>query len=268
VEALNGLDDSFEWFGGAVDAKHLVSYEAGDDHLDMSEGYVGRIQNVIGFQSRQIIPRPAAGNTSSDPQGIENDGCSGANCSSGQSSQPLTVPLVANFTLVGPPTGVFTAGSGGIGMMLRRGTGGFYVNGVIARWERAAISLRDQSTLDRTPAGTLEVKNIYLSGNGTVFQPASGTTVQGTLDQTANAIESGSAAPTALFVALPLSPTAASQLDWAPATGSPIATGGMAAFSGALATKAGTFVTATAHRGAANPAGPKWWTGWTSYAVN
>ena len=37
---------------------------------------------------------------------------------------------------------------------------------------------------------------------------------------------------------------------------------------GAIATKAGTFVTGTAYRGAADPAGPKWWQGWTNYATN
>ncbi|MGH8621483.1 MAG: hypothetical protein ACRET3_05025, partial [Burkholderiales bacterium] len=37
VETLAGLDDSFEWWGGAVDARYLVSYESGDDHFDWSE---------------------------------------------------------------------------------------------------------------------------------------------------------------------------------------------------------------------------------------
>jgi hypothetical protein len=268
VQALNGLDDSFEWFGGAVDAKYLVSYEAGDDHFDMSEGYVGRIQHAIAFQSRQIIPRPAAGNVASDPEGIENDGCNGANCTNGQSSTPLTIPMIANFTLIGPPTGVFTATSGAMGAMLRRGTGGYYVNGVIARWERAALSLRDQTTLDRITAGELQLKNLYLAGNGATFQPASGATVQGTVDLAANGIEVGGATPASLFTALPLSPTIETQLDWSPSAASPIASGGMATFSGALATKAGTFISGTAYRGAAAPGGAKWWTGWTRYAVN
>jgi hypothetical protein len=268
VQALYGLDDSFEWFGGAVDAKYLVSYEAGDDHFDMSEGYVGRIQHAIAFQSRQIIPRPAAGNVASDPEGIENDGCNGANCTNGQSSTPLTIPMIANFTLIGPPTGVFTATSGAMGAMLRRGTGGYYVNGVIARWERAALSLRDQTTLDRITAGELQLKNLYLAGNGATFQPASGATVQGTVDLAANGIEVGGATPASLFTALPLSPTIETQLDWSPSAASPIASGGMATFSGALATKAGTFISGTAYRGAAAPGGAKWWTGWTRYAVN
>lgn len=268
LQALSGLDDSFEWFGGAVDGKYLVSYEAGDDHFDMSEGYQGRLQHVIAFQSRQIIPRPAAGNVSNDPQAIENDGCAGANCLDGQSSLPLTQPMVANFTLVGPPAGVFAATSGGVGMMLRRGTAGFYVNGVVARFERAAMSLRDQTTLDRIAAGDLEVKNVFLAGNGATFQPQTGSTVQGSLDLAANAIVEGTEAPSDLFTLLPQAPTLPSQLDWQPPTGSPIASGGMSTFSGAIATKAGTFVTPTTYRGAADPNGPKWWNGWTNLAVN
>lgn len=268
VQTLNGLDDSFEWFGGAVDAKHLVSYNSGDDHFDISEGYVGRLQYLIALQQIAVVPRPQAGNVSQDPQGIENDGCAGANCASGQNSQPFTVPLVANFTLVGPPAGVNTQGSGNVGMMLRRGTGGYYINGVVARWARAAVSLRDQPTLDRITGGALELKNLLLAENGVVFQPQSGATVQGTVDVTANAIESPAATTAAsLFTGLPASPTAAT-LDWQPATASAARTGGLATFTGALATKAGTFVTGTAYRGAADPAGAKWWQGWTSYAEN
>jgi len=57
-------------------------------------------------------------------------------------------------------------------------------------------------------------------------------------------------------------------LDWTPATGSAIATGGLATFTGKLATKAGTFVTGTTYLGAAAPGGTKWWAGWTIYARN
>jgi hypothetical protein len=151
-------------------------------------------------------------------------------------------------------------------MMLRRGTGGIYVNGVVARWERAAISLRDQTTLDRIGAGDLEVKNVYLASNAVTFQPAAGTTVQGTVDLTDNAIEVGAEAAGTLFTALPLAPTLPTQVDWQPPGTSPIATGGMSVFAGAIATKAGTFVVPTAFRGAGDPAGPKWWAGWTNLA--
>lgn len=268
LQGVHGLDDTFEWFGGAVDGKYLISYESGDDHFDMSEGYIGRLQHVIAFQTRQIVPRPGAGNVSSDPQGIENDGCAGSGCANGQDSQPFTVPMVANFTLVGPPDGIFSGTSGGIGMMLRRGTGGHYVNGVVARWERAGISLRDQPTLNRAQAGLLTVRNVHVADVGATFQPQTGATVQGSLDLASNAITEGTQTVQQLFLSLPISPTNVSQLDWTPSATSPIREGGLATFTGDLATKAGTFVTATTYRGAANPAGPKWWAGWTNYAVN
>jgi len=266
VESLNGLDDSFEFFGGAVDAKYLVSYEAGDDHFDMSEGYVGRLQHLIAFQTRQSIPRTGAGNVSQDPQGIENDGCSGTGCANGQDSSPLNIPMVANFTLVGPPDGVFSGTAGGIGMMLRRGTGGYYVNGAVARWERAGVSLRDASTVART-AAELIVSNVAVVDVGARFQPASGTTVQDSVHAgIANVLYTATHTKDSLFVAVPTSPTDASQLDWTAKTA--IATGGTGAFTGDLATKGGTFVTGTDYRGAANPAGPQWWSGWTYYADN
>ncbi len=269
LQSLNGLDDSFEFFGGAVDGKNLVSYNSGDDHFDMSEGYVGRLQFLIAYQTRTVIPRPTAGNISSDPQGIENDGCAGANCTDGQNSLPLNAPLVANFTLVGPPSTV-TSSSGGIGMMLRRGTAGVYINGVTARWSRAGISLRDQSTLDRIASGELRLSNVAVAESPVIFQPQTGTTVQGTVNTGTNSIEDLLTTPArTLFTALPdAEPAGPAGLDWSPAAGSPLTTGGLSIFTGPLATKAGAFVQPTSYRGAAGPGQPKWWSGWTNFAVN
>ena len=270
LQSLYGLDDSFEWFGGAVDAKYLVSYESGDDHFDASEGYVGRNQFMIAYQSVRPDARAAAGTLSSDPQGIENDGCNGANCLSGQTSLPRTDPMFANFTLVGTGVGVVDATSGGIGMMIRRGSAGHYVNGVVARWPRAAMSLRDQSTIDRITDGSLVVRNIFLAENGPAFQAAAGTTLQGSVNMTTNNIEVAAATTTAasVFLALPATPASAASLDWSLGTAAAARTGGTGAFTGTTATKAGAFVSGTAYRGAADPAGPKWWAGWTNYARN
>ncbi len=266
VQAMHGLDDSFEWFGGAVDTKHLVSYNAGDDHFDMSEGHVGRHQFLIALQNTRVVPRPP-GIVATDPQGIENDGCDGANCNAGQNSLPLTMPVIANFTLVGVPATVAPTTAGDIGMIIRRGVGGFYVNGVVARWSRAGISLRDQNTLNRIGEGNQVLNNILVSEVGATFQPQSGATIQGTVDLAANSIEASAASAASLFTALPAAPTVAT-LDWTPAVGSAARTGGLATFTGALAARAGGFLTGTAYRGAVDPNGAKWWQGWTNYATN
>ena len=266
LESLSGLDDSFEWFGGAVDGKYLVSYEAGDDHFDMAEGYVGRLQFLIAFQSRILQPRAGAGNVSQDPQGIENDGCDGANCTAGQDATPFTIPMVANFTIVGFPNTVTVPAGGGRGMVLRRGTGGYYVNGVITREVVSGLSVRDQATTGaRLAAGDLDFRNILVTETPTLLDASTNVTV----DLTGRSVNyQAGAAATSLFTALPAAPTAASQFDWTPPAASLPTTGGLATFTGAMATKAGTFVTGTAYLGAADPGGAKWWAGWTSYAPN
>ncbi|HET7230387.1 MAG TPA: fibronectin type III domain-containing protein [Longimicrobium sp.] len=267
LQAMSGLDDSYEWFGGAVDGKYLVSYESGDDHFDASEGFSGRNQFLIAYQDTIIPPRNGAGNVSSDPQGIENDGCNGANCVNGFNSQPYTIPIFANFTLVGlRNTPVSVPAAGGRGMVLRRGTGGYYVNGIVARWP-VAMSIRDAATNDRITAGDLQVKNILSVENAAVFEAGN---ERYSVDAAANAIESSAATTASLFTTFPATTAAhtAASFDWTPAAGSAAASGGLATFTGALQTKAGGVVAGTAYRGAADPAGPKWWQGWTNYARN
>lgn len=269
VQALYGLDDSFEFFGGAVDGKYLVSYESGDDHFDMSEGYQGRLQYLISYQSAKPAIRPGAGNASSDPQAIENDGCAGTGCALGQNSTPFTTPVVANFTLVGPGTGTdIDATSGGYGMILRRGTGGYYVNGVLARFPKGAMGLRDTlSTRVRLTDGVLDIRHLYIAETPSIFTTASGGFILA--DSVArNITRDASVTAASLFTTLTLPATSAASFDWTPAATAPIATGGLQTFSGTLATAAGTAVTGTGFRGAAAPGGAKWWAGWTAYATN
>ena len=156
--------------------------------------------------------------------------------------------------------------SGGFGLVVRRGGGGFFVNGVIARWRGAAISLRDlTSTQLRANEGSLVLRNILVAENGAMFQPGA---TNFALDSAANEIRGTTSATSALFSAFPATTsvdTRGNAFDWRPATASAAAQGGTGAFSGALAAKGGTFVTGTAYRGAVAVDGPRWWEGWTSY---
>jgi hypothetical protein len=263
LQAMSGLDDHYEWFGGTMDAKYLVSYESGDDHFDASEGYRGRIQFMIAYQSKVLDPRTGAGTVSSDPQGFENDGCAGANCTAGENSQPYNSPLWANFTLVGTGPGVVDATSGGHGMVLRRGTGGYYVNGIVARWPKSAVSIRDAATTARLTAGDFLVSNMLSVENGSVLHAG-----QQPYDTDGNSIVSAAAAAASTFNLLPTDPSSASHFDWGLPAASAARTGGLTAFPAAIAARAGTFVTATTFVGAADPNGPKWWEGWTIYADN
>jgi hypothetical protein len=280
LQAMAGLDDSYEFFGGAVDGDHLVSYEAGDDHFDMSEGYHGRLQYLIAFQSTQLTQRTGAGNPSSDPEGIENDGCNGTGCTNGFDQQPRTIPVIANFTLVGTGDLATSGTNGGIGMMIRRGSGGYYVNGVVARYPRAGVSLRDAATYSRAGASAapdlattdLAIRSVLFAQTPTVFQAAAGTNVQNSFDLAGNGLVNSGATTASLFTAFPATvgpTTPVTAFDWTPAAGSAAATGGLSTFSGKLsAAVSGTTIAGTSYVGAAAPGGPKWWAGWTTYTQN
>ncbi len=290
VQALAGLDDNFEWFGGSVNGKYLVSYESGDDHFDGSEGYRGLNQFMIGMQSTFITPRPGAGAVSTDPQGFEIDGCNGGGCvapsganaqSAGRDDGLYNMNVFANFTMIGTPTGVTVPGSGGVGAVLRRGTGGYYLNGVLARWPRAGISLRDSTSNNRFLVDSLIVRNLYFAENGVLaaganFDVASatnfGTEAAFTAKNSNIVVGASTVTAASLFTNLPTvsGTTTGANFDWSPAASSPIATGGLNSFSAdpRIAARVGTFITPTAYRGAAAPGGAKWWANWTNYARN
>jgi hypothetical protein len=289
VQALAGLDDNFEWFGGAVNGKYLVSYEAGDDHFDGSEGYRGLNQFMIGLQSFYATPRAGAGAVSTDPQGFEIDGCSGGGCvapsganaqSAGRDDGLYTMNVFANFTMIGTPTGVTVPGSGGVGAVFRRGTGGYYLNGVVARWPRGAISLRDSTSNNRFQVDSLIVRNLYFAENGVLASGANFDATGSNFGQESafaarNAnivVGAGTVTAASLFTNLPTvsGTTTGANFDWSPAASSPIATGGLSSFTAdpRIAARVGTFITPTAYRGAAAPGGAKWWANWTNYARN
>lgn len=285
LQSMAGLDDSFEWFGGTVNAKYLVSYESGDDHFDTSEGYRGEVQFLIGLQTTVIQPLPGTGSPATDPQGFEVDGCNGTGCtagtvsgvaynaqSSGANNGLFTMNTFANFTLVGTGPGVVPTGTG-IGAVLRRGTGGTWVNGVFGRWPTRAITIRDTTSQNRLLVDSLTLSNIYVVENGANTDP--GPTDFGTQAAIGAFLDSAAAGVTVAsvlgsgFPAAGVTPTVAS-LNWQPPSGSPIATGGLASFASKpkIAARAGTFIVPTSYRGAVDPAGTPWYAGWTVYYRN
>ena len=274
TQTMAPLDDSYEFFGGALDGDHMVAFETADDMFDMSEGFQGRLQFLIGYNSVQLTPRTGAGFYATDLEGIENDGCAGSGCDLGYNQAPFTIPIVANYTLIGCGNVNCVGASGGYGMMIRRGSGGYYINGVLGRFPRAGISMRDLETYARAGSAPvpdmattdLAMKSLYFADvAGTLFQTGTG---QSTFDAAGNNLTLGSGSTQSLFNALPNLgevPAGIAAFDFSPASGSPIATGGLNALTGKLQSRAGTFVTPTPYMGAIAPGGTKWWTGWTVY---
>jgi chitodextrinase len=286
-QAVRGLDDQFEFFGGKVDGRYLVSYEAGDDHFDAAEGYRGRLQFIIALQTGPRVT-PRAGNPgalSAEQNGFEIDGCGSAagTCAAGFDSDPFTVPVVANFTILGPGTGILPVrpnGDGGVGMLLRRGTGGVWLNGVVARWPEAGLSMFDSTaTYARLAADSLDVFNTLFTNNPRTFDVPGATNRFGTEDKFAgaNIIGNSTAGAHTLFMSVPDSSVTIANgaaLDWRPAVGSALRAGGTGAtLPGLTGNRVGGFfggsLAGTTYLGAIEPdAATQWYAGWTVYYRN
>ncbi|MGZ3900729.1 MAG: T9SS type A sorting domain-containing protein [Bacteroidia bacterium] len=100
VQASFANDDAFEWFGGAVNCKHLVAYRCLDDDFDTDNGYHGNVQFCLGVRDPQISDNPSV----STSEGFESD-----NDPNGTTSAPLTSAIFSNITDIGPLRGVLTA---------------------------------------------------------------------------------------------------------------------------------------------------------------
>ena len=51
VQVSFGGDDGFEWFGGTVNAKYLVSLSTWDDDFDTDFGYGGNVQFALAVRN-------------------------------------------------------------------------------------------------------------------------------------------------------------------------------------------------------------------------
>jgi hypothetical protein len=259
VEVAYCNDDSFEWFGGTVNCKHLIAYKGLDDDFDTDNGFVGKVQFAIGFRDSSIADI-------SGSNGFESD-----NDASGSISTPQTGAVFSNVTLVGPRATLTNIGNSNYkrGLHTRRNSALSLFNSVVIGWPTGW--LLDASTGTPTDlnltAGTPKAvyANNILAGNNTQLSytvSASAPTGWATLDFT-NYMNNPAAGNTFLSAAADVQLTAPfkydNTVDFNPAAGSPALTG--ASFTNA---KVASWFTATGYRGACDAA-DSWWKGWTKF---
>lgn len=85
-------DDSYEWFGGAVNCKYLVAYRGWDDEFDTDNGFSGTVQYGLSIRDPRIAD-------TSQSNGFESD-----NNASGAETTPFTSAVFKNITFIGPKT--------------------------------------------------------------------------------------------------------------------------------------------------------------------
>ena len=119
---------------------------AGDDSLDWTDGWTGNVQYAIVVQSAGRGDR-----------GIEADNRNGSN-----DDMPRSNPTISNFTFVG-------GAAGDTGMVLRRGTGGLYANGILTNWQDAAIDVDDAATAALLGTG-LNFESLFTANNNELIE--------------------------------------------------------------------------------------------------
>ena len=130
VQVHRNADDGMEFFGGTVNAKHLILTDIEDDSVDWTQGYQGKLQYVLVKQIQD--------DTVDTDRGMELD-----NLEQDFEAMPRSGAVMANFTLVGK--------AGELGANPRRGTGGNFSNFIFTGFSRC-LNIDDASTFNNAGA--------------------------------------------------------------------------------------------------------------------
>lgn len=232
IQAINGLDDGIEFFGGTVSVRNIVITAGNDDGIDWDEGWSGRIQfGLVAYTD-----------DSNGDHGIE-----AANNGDNFDATPRATPVLSNLTILG-------AAGTGEGIRLKEGSGGLIWNSAVAGFESSCIHLEDRAT--------------YVAA-GTPAQPSGATAFAGVVIDGLTCGESfrqdpeGTFQVADFFAAFPNNEDTGLLLDgFMPQPGSPLLTGGLRVTTGLDSDEPDQFFRATDYRGAFDGVND-WTAGWT-----
>lgn len=169
-------DDAFEWFGGAVNCKHLVAYRNVDDDFDTDNGFSGTVQYALGIKD------PALSDVSNS-SGFESDN---DNPGTSESRYPKTSCKFYNVTQIGAFRCASNAPASGVsptsflhrrGARLRRNTDLKVYNSIfMANWR--GLFLDGALALANVDQDSLVYRNNIVAGDFTTTW--TGTTYAGT----------------------------------------------------------------------------------------
>ena len=155
IQVSHSGDDSFEWFGGTVNCKHLIAYRGLDDDFDTDFGFRGKVQFALSIRDKDVSD--AIGDSNS----FESD-----NDAAGSAGQPKTAAIFSNVTLVGPK------GNGSIvlpvgekfekAFRLRRNTAVSCFNSLVVGWEKG-LSIEGTAVVNNVNGDSLVFANNILT---------------------------------------------------------------------------------------------------------
>ena len=155
VQASFGLDDSFEWFGGTVNCKHMIAYKGLDDDFDTDNGFSGYVQYGIGIR----------GTTQADQSGSNGFECD--NNAQGAETTPYTSAIFANMSIIGAKASAEVAISTQFqhGAQLRRSNKQKIYNTLITGYPWGVyVDSQLGSAKVNAKNGDIDLKNVVLIG--------------------------------------------------------------------------------------------------------
>lgn len=163
VAVVENGDDSFEWFGGTVNGKYLISTKPVDDDFDTDFGFRGKLQYVIAHRNPSI-----ADVSGSHAMEADNDG-------TGSLSTPRSNPTISNATFVGPMQTTAATGFNPNfkrGSHWRRSTQYGLHNSIVMGWP-VGIFIDGKTTTTAAQGDTLTLRNTIMAGNKKQFDTTS-----------------------------------------------------------------------------------------------
>ncbi|MEP6594519.1 MAG: hypothetical protein ABJA71_01180 [Ginsengibacter sp.] len=255
VQVSYANDDSFEWFGGTVNCKHLIAYRGLDDELDTDNGYSGSVQFAICIRDSAVADI-------SKSNGFESD-----NDANGSTLTPATSALFSNITMVGPREQTTSVGNSlyGSGGHIRRNTKISIYNSVVMGWPIGFLidGSKGSPTDLNIQSNELEIENTIVANCAVPVKYApSATAPTGATDATITSwfldAANGNSILTINDDVKLTSPFNYAAPDVTPLAGSPLLTG--ASFTN---TKLSRF-SVVEYRGAVG-SDDTWWKGWTKF---
>jgi hypothetical protein len=259
VQVSYANDDAFEWFGGTVNCKHLISYRTLDDDFDTDNGYVGKVQFAI-------VLRDSAASDISKTEAFESD-----NDAAGSSLLPQTAPVFSNITVMGPKATLANNGNANYlaAAQIRRNSSMSLFNSVLLGFPTGIfIDATKGVPVDNNIPSGLFIQNTIVAGCPTPVKYSlnPNTTVPITANTTAtitgwfNTPAYGNSILTNNSDAGLVAPFNYTAPDFNPSSASSAAAAG-ATFANA---KLSTGFTSVSYKGAC-AVGDTWWKSWTKF---
>lgn len=145
LQAYQGSDDGFEFFGGSVNVKYMVVTSCSDDSFDWTEGWNGKAQFLVAYQEGES----SLGYACDCLMECDNNGTNNA-------ATPVAHPTITNATLIGN-------GGDAQGVRLRAGTQVELYNTIITG-KGKPLTVETNETENALKDGTSKLEYVAISG--------------------------------------------------------------------------------------------------------